>query len=258
VLSMNPWAKLDRLYRRRSASIVFRKPIVIKAQQPLISFTFDDFPQSALRAGGAILNRFGLTGTYYVSLGLAGQETPSGRMFMVDDLKALCEQGHELGCHTFSHCHSWDTETKAFEDSIIENRMALRKLFPDAEFTSFSYPISPPRPLTKARIAKYFRCCRGSGQTFNVGNCDLNQLSSYFLEKSRHDMQSIKDLIDHNRQVRGWLIFATHDISDSPTPYGCTPEFFAAVVQYAVSSGAQILPVDGALEAIRPAKASDR
>jgi peptidoglycan/xylan/chitin deacetylase (PgdA/CDA1 family) len=258
VLSVNPWAKLDRFYRRKSASVVFRKPIVIKPQQPLISFTFDDFPRSALLAGGAILNRFGLAGTYYVSLGLAAQETPSGRMFVVSDLKALFDQGHELGCHTFSHCHSWETETKTFEDSIIENRTALRKLFPDAEFKSFSYPISPPRPLTKARIANYFRCCRGSGQTINVGNSDLNQLSSYFLEKSRNDIQSVKDLIDHNRRVRGWLIFATHDISDRPTPYGCNPELFAAVVQYAVNSGARILPVDGALEVIHSSKVSDR
>jgi len=214
----------------------------------LISFTFDDFPRSALLAGGAILNRFDLTGTYYASLGLAGKETVSGQIFFSDDLATLFEQGHELGCHTFSHCDSWETDVGTFEDSIIENRTALSELFPGAEFYSFAYPIDQPRPLTKSRIADYFLSCRGGGQTFNIGNVDLNQLSAYFLEKSRGEFQPIMHLIDRNRQARGWLIFATHDIAENHTPFGCTPEFFENVVQYAISSGAQIVPVVEAME----------
>lgn len=201
--------------------------------------------------GGAILNRFGLSGTYYVSLGLAGQETPSGRMFAADDLKGVLDRGHELGCHTFSHCHAWDTATDAFVCSIVENRVALSNLLPGTEFKTFSYPISFPRPLSKSRIADQFSCCRGGGQTFNVGTSDLNLLSAYFLEKSRHSVQAVRDLIDRNRQARGWLIFATHDIADDPTPFGCTPEFFQDVVGCASRSGATILPVNRALEVLQ-------
>jgi glycosyltransferase involved in cell wall biosynthesis len=246
----NLWSRSVGYYQRRSASLVFRKPFLISSQRPLISFTFDDFPRSALLVGGAILSRFGLAGTYYASLGLVGQETASGQIFSSDDLPKLFEQGHELGCHTFSHCDSWGTDVGTFEKSIIENRAALSEFFPGAEFESFAYPISLPRPLTKARIADYFLSCRGGGQTFNVGEVDLNQLSAYFLEKSRGAFQVIKDLIDRNRKACGWLIFATHDISDNPTPYGCTPEFFESVVQYAVSSGANVLPVVQALEVL--------
>lgn len=251
------WSKFRGYYQRRAASLVFRKPFVINSEHPLISFTFDDFPRSALLVGGAILNRFGLAGTYYASLGLLGKEEPSGQIFLPDDLTTLFGRGHELGCHTFSHCHSWETDTEAFERSIIENRAALGRLRSGAEFKSFSYPISLPRPLTKARIAEYFLCCRGGGQTLNVGRVDLNQLSAYFLEKSRHNIRAVKDLIDRNREVRGWLIFATHDISDDPTPFGCNPQFFEEVVQYAVSSGARILPVVKALEALGASKLAE-
>ena len=246
----NPWASLHRYYRRRAGSLVFRRPFWMSPQRPLISFTFDDFPRSALMTGGAILQRFGRVGTYYASLGLVGKETASGQIFVPDDLTTLVEQGHELGCHTFSHCDSWETATKTFETSIVENRAALNRLFPYAEFKTFSYPISLPRPQTKARVADHFLCGRGGGQTFNVGKVDLNQLSAYFLEKSRDNLQAVKDLIDRNRQACGWLIFATHDISDSPTPFGCTPEFFENVVQYASGSGAQIVPVVEALEVL--------
>jgi len=223
---------------------------LIKPQEPLISFTFDDFPRSALLTGGAILNRLGLAGTFYAALGLVGKETASGRIFDLDDLTTLFEQGHELGCHTYSHCDSWNTDPRTFEDSIVKNRTALKEILPNAEYMSFSYPIEMPQPLTKGRVAPYFLSCRGGGQTLNSGRSDLNQLAAYFLEKSRDNIQAIKDIIDRNRQERGWLVFATHDISDSPTPFGCTPEFFENVVRYAVSSGAQILPVDKAIEAL--------
>ncbi len=201
-------------------------------------------------AGGAILKRFGLAGTYFASFGLVGKETPSGQIFFPDDLTTLLEQGHELGCHTFAHCDSWATATKTFENSIIQNHAALDRLFPHCEFKTFSYPISLPRPKTKARIADYFLCCRGGGQAFNAGKTDLNQLSAYFLEKSRDNFQAVKDVIDHNRQACGWLILVTHDISNNPTPFGCTPEFFERVVEYAIGSGAQIVPVVEALEVL--------
>src|ERR1700723_2303423 len=147
--------RAKQFYRRRAASLLFKRSVLINPERPLISFTFDDFPKSALEVGGAILNRSGLTGTYYAALGLLGGETHTGRMFDADDLKLLLERGHELGCHTFSHCDSWETGTTAFKKSIIENRDALSRLIPGAEFRTFSYPISLPRPLAKGEIADY-------------------------------------------------------------------------------------------------------
>jgi glycosyltransferase involved in cell wall biosynthesis/peptidoglycan/xylan/chitin deacetylase (PgdA/CDA1 family) len=241
------WSRLTGYYQRKVASLAYRRPFSIHPQRPLISFTFDDFPRSAIRTGGAILNRFGIAGTYYASLGLVDKSTPSGQIFSMDDLPMLFEQGHELGCHTFAHCDSWGTPTEVFEKSLVDNRTALHQLFPDVDFKTFAYPISLPRPQTKARTSEYFVSCRGGGQTFNVGQADLNQLSAYFLEKTRDNIQAIKDVIDQNRRACGWLIFATHDIAENPTPFGCTPELFHNVVQYAVSSGAQIVPVVEAL-----------
>jgi peptidoglycan/xylan/chitin deacetylase (PgdA/CDA1 family) len=217
---------------------------------PYISFTFDDFPRSALHTGGGILLRFGLRATYYASLGLMGTEAPTGKIFVPDDIHELLAQGHELGCHTFAHCHSWQTSPRVFEDSIIKNRQALEELIPEATFMSFSYPISGPRPHTKQIVAKYFYCSRCGGQTYNVITADLNLLKAFFLEKSRDNVKTIREVIDQNCRNRGWLIFATHDISESPTSYGCTPAFFEDIVNYSVRSGARILPIRQALAAI--------
>jgi len=240
-------ARVQGSYQRSTAHLLCRRPLPISTQTPIISFTFDDFPRSALLTGGAILKGCGLAGTYYASLALAGKQTPTGTMFLRDDLKVLIEQGHELGCHTFDHCHAWDTKPHAFEDSIIKNRQALSELAPGTFFKTFSYPISVPRAQTKRRVAKYFVCCRCGGQTFNVGHADLNYLSAFFLERCR-DPQVIKQLIDQNQRARGWLIFATHDISSNPSPFGCTPRFFEDIVRYSVNSGARILTVVQACE----------
>ena len=93
-------------------------------ESPVISFTFDDFPRSALLNGGRILHDRGLAGTYYASLGLMGRTAPTGEIFKREDLEELIRQGHELGCHTFDHCDSWETAPAEFEASILRNRDA--------------------------------------------------------------------------------------------------------------------------------------
>src|SRR6266446_114445 len=108
------------LYQRSTARSLFTRPVAIRNRQPIISFTFDDFPRSALLTGGAILEQRGLRGTYYASLGLMGQTAPTGPIFVREDLRMLIARGHEVGCHTFNHCHSWETSTQVFERSILE------------------------------------------------------------------------------------------------------------------------------------------
>jgi len=218
---------------------------------PLVSFTFDDFPRSALRTGGAILNQHRMAGTYYASFGLMGQEAPTGRIFEAADLELLLAQGHELGCHTFHHYHSWETNPATFEESVLENSRALERLLPGRTFHSFSYPISCPRPGTKRRMGRHFASSRGGGQVHNLGTADLNHLSAYFLEKDGGDPAPVKRMIDQTVRDCGWLILATHDVSDTPTPYGCRPDYFEEVVRHVAGSGARVLTVMDALAVVR-------
>ena len=69
----------------------------------MVSFTFDDFPQSALHIGGSILKSYGVCGTYYAAMGLMDQINGLGRQFSAADLAILLQDGHELGSHTFDH-----------------------------------------------------------------------------------------------------------------------------------------------------------
>jgi peptidoglycan/xylan/chitin deacetylase (PgdA/CDA1 family) len=238
--------RLVRGCQRRAAGWFGRRPFVMPRGPAIISFTFDDFPRSALINGGAILEHYGIAGTYYVSLGLSRQITPCGEMFDVDELPCLVDLGHELGCHTYSHCPAWNTTPEVFEREVLRNADQLRRRLPSGGFRTLSYPISHPRPGTKDRLSRYFALCRGGGQTMNEGTIDLNYVSAFFLEQSEHNPTAVMEVIKRNHAAGGWLIFATHDVSQSPTRYGCTTAFFQTVVRSAVDSGAEILSVSKA------------
>ena len=120
--------KMAGRYQRTTADLLARRSLTLTNERPLISFTFDDFPKSALFTGGAILERYGARGTYYASFGLMDQITPTGKIFRGRDVSLLLQHGHELGCHTFAHCHAYETSPEAFERSILENARALESL----------------------------------------------------------------------------------------------------------------------------------
>src|SRR5205814_3937935 len=100
---MLPLNVLSR-YRRWSSRLRHCRRVKMRNPMAYISFTFDDFPRSALATGGAILSHFGMKGTYYASLGLMGQSSPVGPLFSAEDLNGVLIEGHELGCHTYAHC----------------------------------------------------------------------------------------------------------------------------------------------------------
>lgn len=236
--------RLRNRYRRNRALLFERKLHKLKPANPYISFTFDDFPQSAYLIGGTILKKYGIRGTYYTSLGLMGKESPVGRIFSLKELRDLVTDGHELGCHTYDHLDAWETNLDSFEKSILRNREALKSILPQVYFATFSYPREEPHPMIKRIAGTYFVCCRGGGQTLNSGMIDLNLAKSCFIDSVNGEtLSSLKILINKNKVEKGWLIFSTHDICMNPSRFGCGPDYFEDIVRYAANSGAVILPV---------------
>lgn len=247
-------SRITGKYHRTLAERFCQRIVAIKTSVPIISFTFDDAPRTAFTTGGDILRSFSARATFFVSLGLLGSETEVGSIGSRDDLLHAMEEGDELGCHTFDHWDTWQTTPEKFMESVVRNKQALDRIFPGKCFKTFAYPISEPRPAVKCRLEKYFICCRGGGQVPNVGMADLNLLKAFFLDRrNKIDIHLVRKLIDYNTSCRGWLIFATHDVTESPSPYGCTPKLFGEVVEYAARSGALLLPVGKGCEKLQNA-----
>lgn len=248
----NLLSRITGKYHRTLAYRFYRRMAAIKSSVPIISFTFDDAPRTAFNAGGYILGCYGVRGTFFISLGLLGSQAEAGTIASQEDLLRAMKEGNELGCHTFDHLDTWQVSTKKFVESVVRNKQALERILPGINFRTFAYPKNEPKPSVKPRLEKYFICCRGGGQIPNAGMADLNLLKAYFLDRrNKIDINAVKKVIDYNTSCRGWLIFATHDVADNPSPYGCTPTFFEEVVEYAARSGALLLPVAKACEMIQ-------
>ena len=247
---MSLWRRARNRWRRDLSRWCAVRTAYWTATEPVVSFTFDDFPRSALLQGGQILREQGWRGTYYTSFGLMGQDSPSGKIFSAEDLPEFARQQHEWGCHTFDHCHAWETAPAEFEASILRNRLALAERVPGHQMLSHAYPIHCARPEIKTRAARYYAGSRGGGQTFNHGRMDLNSLLAFFIEQSRDDLDAIKRIIDDTLQAQGWLILATHDVDDVPSAFGCSPALFKQIVKYVGRSGALVRPVGVVLQSL--------
>src|SRR2546430_5703827 len=77
MLPLHFWARVQGRYIRSAARLFFKRPLAIKRQVPLSSFTFDEFPRSASHTGGAILSLSCLSGTLYDTFCLQREIAPS-------------------------------------------------------------------------------------------------------------------------------------------------------------------------------------
>ena len=218
------------------------RPATIAWPRGIVSFTFDDFPKSALSAGGAILERHGLHGTYYAALGLAGGSGDMGPLHEAGDIRAAHAAGHEIACHTFSHLDCSRAASGAITADIAANAAAMAALIEGARLVNFAYPFGGLSLTARRLLAPRFVTCRGVGGGINRGTVDLANLSSVRLYHGDFDESALRRLIEENAAVGGWLIFYTHDVAAAPSRYGCTPGELEAIVACAAQC-CEVLPV---------------
>jgi peptidoglycan/xylan/chitin deacetylase (PgdA/CDA1 family) len=214
----------------------------------MISFTFDDFPRSALFVGGAVLKSFAACGTFYAAPGLMNQVNALGEQFCAQDIVALLADGHELGSHTYSHSSCRAVPLTEFEQDVKKGREAVEHMT-GLPAGHFSYPFGHATFGAKLRIGSRFSSCRGIAPGINESPADLNLLRANSLYSASFDPDAIARLIAMNEKLCGWLIFYTHDIREAPSEFGCTPNQFEGVVKLAVRQGGRILTVDKAIAA---------
>lgn len=239
---------VGRWVRARPANIAWPRGVV--------SFTFDDFPKSALSAGGAILEKYGLRGTYYAALGLAGSDGDTGALHDLDDIRAAHARGHELACHTYTHLDCSRAPVRAVLAEIAENAAALSALTASAP-TNFAYPFGALSLAAKQALSSRFASCRGVSPGLNNGAVDLADLRTHRIYDGEFDETGLRRLIDRNSALGGWLIFYTHDVAAAPSRFGCTPAQLEAVVAYAAQC-CEVLPVRAVVPRVAAAPPTSR
>jgi peptidoglycan/xylan/chitin deacetylase (PgdA/CDA1 family) len=226
------------------------KPWVMRNDMPLVSFTFDDVPDSAYTNGAAILEEYGMHGTFYIASGTCGVSGPDWRVIERDQVGALHERGHEIGCHTFSHAHVDQLDADALDRECRRNRELLQELCPGVALTNFCYPFGRTSFRRKLQLVNAFASCRGIYEGINVGIVDLAMLRVVELYDRTLTTEKLQHVMSETRRRNGWLIFYTHDVADPPSWIGCSPALLRAAVKEAQAAQLRCLPIRDALTAI--------
>ena len=217
-------------------------PVITQIERPIVSFTFDDFPKSALN-GADIVERHGGKASFYACTSMAGKTGPYGEMFDADTLADLNSRGHEIGSHTHTHLDCSISSPDEVLSNIDLNLQSLREMGHDSDVTSFAYPFGETRLDVKARIAERFAVGRGVFPGVNHGRMDRSHLKSYTLDPSQASLDSALAGMNSLKEDCGWIILFSHDVSDKPSDYGVTPQAIETLCQRAVDLGAVIAPM---------------
>jgi peptidoglycan/xylan/chitin deacetylase (PgdA/CDA1 family) len=213
---------------------------------PIASFTFDDFPRSAWTRGGPILERYGAKSTYYAAGRFCGLQEDGLEFYDAGDLHALHAAGHEIGCHTFSHRPASEIAAAALAADMERNRDFIRRAT-GVEMTTFAYPYGHVTLGTKRMAGRRYDACRGYRWGVNRETFDRGELLSVHLELRSWSATDVEARVQAARRSAGWLVFVSHDVSDSPTEYGTTPEMLEHALRSVRDAGFDVLTVRDAL-----------
>ncbi|HEV7322809.1 MAG TPA: polysaccharide deacetylase family protein [Ensifer sp.] len=244
-------SKVDGLVDRVANRLIWRfaaKPRDVTTDVPLVSFTFDDVPDSALLNGAAILESHGVRGTFYIAGGLSGRVESDRTLISPEGCAELAGRGHEIGCHTYAHEKIRRLGSAGLAADLDRNAGYLKQSGVDATTTNFAFPYNAAWPLARRELGRRYRTCRAAGESINRTSVDPLMLKAVEIRQPEAEAKALTGWIDDVVGRPGWLVFFTHDIAARPTPYGCTPETFEHLVGYAVAKGCVVLPVERVLD----------
>lgn len=235
---------------RQLSRFLAREECEVLLDHAIVSFTFDDFPKSAAVEGAQQLEARSWRGTYYACAGLAETENHHGLMFSAEDITRLERDGHEIACHTFEHLDCAKASSQEIETSIDKNAIALKAMGLQSSLNNFAFPYGEVSPSAKLLLNARFDTLRGIRAEVNRGRSDFNLLSSVPLDGGEAGIARACEAAESLMKHPGWLIFYAHDIQEPASEWGCTPAEFARVLEAVDASGAKVLPVDAALNAL--------
>ncbi|WP_159586924.1 polysaccharide deacetylase family protein [Chelativorans xinjiangense] len=230
--------KADELIDRAVNRLVWRtaeEEREVLTDVPLVTFTFDDVPETALTNGAAILERHGARGTFYVAGGIASRVERDRTLISREGCRELSMRGHEIGCHTFAH-RKLRSLGADLEADLERNAAYLSAAGVEPPIRNFAFPYNAAWPLARPTLRARYLTCRGAGEAINRGKVDHLMLKAVEIRQPEAYARSATRWVDDVAATPGWLIFFTHDIADTPTQFGCTPETFEHLVAYSAKS----------------------
>jgi peptidoglycan/xylan/chitin deacetylase (PgdA/CDA1 family) len=213
----------------------------------MVSFTFDDVPDSALSTGAGMIEDRDGRATFYIAGGLIARRSEHWMSAGADDIVAAHQRGHEIGCHTFSHRRAIELDAAAMDAEIETNRRFFHTLDPSIRLANFAYPYGVASLAHKPRLRLSFSSARGILPGVNGDIVDLQFLRATPLIDCGITRAEIDRAFEQTAATGGWLIFYSHDVARKPSPYGCSPDLLDHALRAATRRQIPIVTVAEAL-----------
>ena len=236
-----PDRSLKGKVRRRLVQWVARRPARLTTDRPMVSFTFDDAPATALHEGAARLEAHGARGTYFIAAGLAGRDGPMGRYATRAEVKAAAVRGHDIACHGYAHIDCGDADGQTIAADVAKNQARLKR-WGVGPSSSFAYPYGDVSLAAKRALAPRYGLLRALHHGLIERGSDLNQAPAIGIEGADGEALALRWL-DRAADRKVWLILYTHDVANTPSPWGCTPAALDRLISAARNSGFDIVTV---------------
>ena len=166
-----------------------------------------------------------------------------GDQFRRNDLDSLLGDGHELASHTFGHISCRSVSCSKFREEVEKGRRAIEDLTGLVDFGNFAFPFGAVTLAAKRMLGHEVASSRSIWSGVNGPEVDLNLLRANSLYGDIEKCAEVRELILENERRKTWLIFYSHDVSATPSQFGCTPELFEFAVSFASQRCTRILTV---------------
>lgn len=240
---MTLFAKIARKISGNIPVKIFR----LKLDRPIVSFSFDDVPKTAVTLGSSILDNHDVAGTFYVCGGLTDKIEANMMCHSEQDLLDLIDRGHEIASHLFHHTNCADLSAENLKKEILLNNHFFSALQKDRNLINFSYPFGGTTLLSRFIMAKQYATSRGIRPGINHGIVDLSNLYANSIYSKNTNETNILDVLQETKKKNGWTIFYTHDVAEIPSEWGTHPELLEFAVKKSVELGCDVLPIRNAI-----------
>jgi peptidoglycan/xylan/chitin deacetylase (PgdA/CDA1 family) len=188
-----------------------------------VSLTFDDARLSQIDTGLALLDKYGVRATFYVS--------PSNLEKRLEGWRKAVASGHEIGNHTKSHpCtgnyafalqNALEGYTLRMMERELDDANADTQRLLGVKPVTFAYPCGQKFVGRGREVRSYVplvaeRFIVGRGYLDEAANdpafCDLPQATGTGFDSM--DFEQIKKLVSQAREEGRWLILVGHEIGE--------------------------------------------
>ncbi len=186
--------------------VLLGTPVAVETPRAIVSFSFDDVPQSVMTVGLPLLQQAGYPATVYVTVG----NTIYDGYMSWDDIAAVAAVGWEIGAHTQSH----EDLTTLSDEAIVADFTASNVAFLLHGYrpTTFATPFGAYDERVLAHIATYYESHRTAWPNgSNLLAVDPYRIISYAVDRDT-TFAEVQAVLADLQKNGGWVVVQLHHL----------------------------------------------